>query len=258
MKAILFDLDGVIYEGERPVGGAAEVIAWCREKRIPHLFLTNTTSRPRESLVEKLAGMGIPVEKSRLFTPAVAAREWLGGHVDGPLALFVPEAVKTEFAGQWLLSDQAGEGAAAVLLGDLGEQWSFARLNRAFRLLMAEPPPALLALGMTRYWQAPDGLRLDVGAFVAALRFATGVEPVVLGKPALSFFTAVLDRLGMAAGETVMIGDDIRGDIEAAQAAGLHAVVVRTGKFRDADLRLGVQPDAVLDSVAELPAWFGG
>ncbi|HFE47740.1 MAG TPA: TIGR01458 family HAD-type hydrolase [Chromatiaceae bacterium] len=258
MKAILFDLDGVIYEGDRPVDGATEALAWCREKRIPHLFLTNTTSRPREALVEKLAAMRIPVEKSRLFTPAVAAREWLGRHIDGPVALFVPEAVKMEFADQWLLSDQAGEGAAAVVLGDLGEQWNFARLNRAFRLLMAEPPPVLLALGMTRYWRAPDGLRLDVGAFVAALRFATGIEPVVLGKPALSFFTAALDRLGTEASETVMIGDDIRGDIEAAQAAGIHAVLVRTGKFRDADLRLGIQPDAVLDSVAALPAWCGG
>jgi ribonucleotide monophosphatase NagD (HAD superfamily) len=65
----------------------------------------------------------------------------------------------------------------------LGEGWDFATLNRAFRLLMAEPHPRLIALGMTRYWRAADGLRLDTAPFVVALQHATGIAPVVLGKP---------------------------------------------------------------------------
>ena len=142
------------------------------------------------------------------------------------------------------------------LLGDLGEGWDFPTLNRAFRLLMQSPPPALIALGMTRYWRAPDGLRLDVGAFVSALEFASGVTPVVLGKPAAAFYETALGLLGCRAGEAVMIGDDIRGDIGGALAAGLDAVLVRTGKFRPADLEGGIHPTAVLDSVAGLPAWW--
>ena len=53
-----------------------------------------------------------------------------------------------------------------------------------------------------------------------------------------------------------MIGDDIRGDIEAAQQAGMRAIQVRTGKFTEADLELGITPDAILDSVALLPDWW--
>jgi phospholysine phosphohistidine inorganic pyrophosphate phosphatase len=53
-RGILFDLDGVIYNGETPIEGSAEVIAWVRRQRIPFLFVTNTTSRPRQTLVNKL------------------------------------------------------------------------------------------------------------------------------------------------------------------------------------------------------------
>jgi HAD superfamily hydrolase (TIGR01458 family) len=257
VRALLLDLDGVLYVGEAPVPGAARTVAWIREQGIPHLFLTNTTSRPRRALVEKLARMGIAVEADDILTPPVAAVEWLRRHAPGPVALFVPEATRAEFAGLEILPGRAESGAAAVVVGDLGEGWDFPTLNRAFRLLMAEPRPPLVALGMTRYWRAPDGLRLDVGAFAHALCYAAGTDPVVLGKPAAPFFHAALERLGVAAGDAWMVGDDIRGDVEAAQRAGLHGVLVRTGKFRPADLETGVRPDAVLDSIAELPRWWG-
>ncbi len=255
LEGVLFDLDGVLYEGERPVPGAAEAVAWFREREIPHLFLTNTTSRPRAALVEKLAAMGIRVPEEALFTPPVAARRWLEGHRCRRIALFVPEATRREFGGLDF-ADERAEAAGAVVLGDLGRGWDFDTLNRAFRLLMAAEATPLVALGLTRYWKAEEGLRLDVGPFVKALEYATGREAVVLGKPAVPFYRAALERLGTAAERTLMVGDDIRGDVEAAQRAGLHAALVRTGKFRATDLELGIEPEAVLDSVADLPAWW--
>jgi HAD superfamily hydrolase (TIGR01458 family) len=121
---------------------------------------------------------------------------------------------------------------------------------------MDEPHPYLIALGMTRYWRAADGLRLDCAPFVVALSHATGIEPVVLGKPAVPFFEAALRAVGVAAGETLMIGDDIRGDVGGAQQAGIRALLVRTGKFQPADLRGDIRPDGVLDSIAGLPQWW--
>ncbi len=249
-QAILFDLDGVLYEGDRPVPGAAEAVAAIRARGVPHLFLTNTSSRPRGALVEKLAGMGIPVAETDLFTPPVAARAWLETHGYRAITLFVPEATRGEFQG---LPLSEGGTADAVVVGDLGMAWDFQTLNRAFRLLMANPDCALVALGLTRYWRAEDGLQLDVGPFVKALEYATGRSAVVMGKPAAPFFEAALERLGTSAQEAVMVGDDIRGDIEAAQKLGLRGVLVRTGKFRPADLESGVTPAAVIDSVADLP-----
>lgn len=256
IKGILFDMDGVLYEGERPVAGAAEAITWCRQAGLPFLFLTNTTSRPRSSLLGKLAGVGIDVTEEQILTPPLAARRWLEAHHVGPIALFVPAATRAEFDGLDSIDWRTATQAAAVIVGDLGEGWDFHTLNTAFRLLMSDRQPPLLALGLTRYWQAEDGLRLDTGPFVKALEYASDRQAVVLGKPARPFFETALHLLGLPPAQVIMIGDDIRSDIEAAQQTGMRGVLVRTGKFRPADLEAGIMPYAVLDSVASLPQWL--
>lgn len=256
MPGILFDLDGVFYVGEEAVPGGADTLDWVRREGIPHCFLTNTTSRPRSALVEKLAGYGIDVAVDSILTPAVAAARWINENVAAASVLFVPEATREEFAALSLAPADTEAKVGAVVVGDLGGQWDFATLNAAFRLLMREPAPALVALGMTRYWRAPDGLRLDVAPFVVALAHASGVEPVVLGKPAAPFFDVALSMIGVPAGETVMVGDDIRGDIGGALEAGIPGLLVRTGKFLESDLASGVEPLAVLDSIRDLPRWW--
>lgn len=256
MRAALLDLDGVFYVGDRAVPGGPETIAWLQRRGIPYLFLTNTTSRPREALVERLREIGITADRSQILTPPAAAVGWLQVHAPGPVALFVPEATVREFDELPQLAPELERGCASVVVGDLGERWDFPTLNRAFRLLMSEPKPQLVALGMTRYWRADDGLRLDVAPFVAALEHAAGVRAVVLGKPAAPFYEAALERLGAAASEVVMVGDDIVGDIAGAQQLGIRTVLVRTGKFQPSDLERETAPDAVLDSIANLEAWW--
>jgi len=256
VRAALIDLDGVVYTADRPVPGAADAVARLVERGIPHLFLTNTTSRPRAALVEKLAALGVATRVDRILTPPVAARRWVAQHAPGPAALFVPAATAGEFGDLPRLPERAERGAASVVVGDLGEGWSFATLNRAFRLLMDEPRPALVALGMTRYWRAADGLRLDVAPFIKALEHASGAEAVVLGKPAAGFYRAALELLERPPGEVVMVGDDIVGDVQGAQRQGMRGVLVRTGKFRPGDLEGAIRPDAVLASLADFPAWW--
>jgi phospholysine phosphohistidine inorganic pyrophosphate phosphatase len=256
MRGILIDIDGVIYQGDAALPGSADTVAWLQASDIPHLFVTNTTSRPRSAVAAKLQGMGVPVAEDSILTPVVAARHWLAAHGCRAVGLFVPEATRADFGPVPALAADTAQGADAVVIGDLGQGWDFATLNRAFRLLMAAEDVALIALGMTRYWRAEDGLRLDVAPFVAALQTASGREPVVLGKPSEDFFGQAAERLGLRFGELAMIGDDIRVDVGGAQAVGMTGIQVRTGKFGAADLDGPVSPDAVLDSFADLPAWW--
>lgn len=256
LRGALIDLDGVLYEGDSAVPGGAAAVDHLEAAGVPFLFLTNTTSRPRAALVERLAGFGVVAEAEKILTPPVAADRWLAENAPGPAALFVPEATAAEFRSVAQLPGDAEAGAASVVLGDLGAAWDFHTLNRAFRLLMQEPHPALVALGMTRYWLASDGLRLDVAPFVKALEHATGVAAVVLGKPAPEFFKISLRALGCDASDALMVGDDVIGDVQGAQRVGIRALLVRTGKFRAADLEGEVRPDATLDSIADLPAWW--
>ena len=88
-------------------------------------------------------------------------------------------------------------------------------MNQAFRFLMRRPETRLIALGMTRYWQSEDGLRLDAAPFVRALEYAADREALVVGKPAPAFFESALENPGARAGNSLMIGDDIGSDIDA-------------------------------------------
>jgi ribonucleotide monophosphatase NagD (HAD superfamily) len=88
------------------------------------------------------------------------------------------------------------------------------------------------------------------------LVYATGAPPVVTGKPAPAFCHGTARELGLDPASLVMIGDDIRGDIQGVQQAGLAALLVRSGKLSPRDPRLGGQPRGVLDSVSDLSSWW--
>ena len=139
----------------------------------------------------------------------------------------------------------------AVVVGDLGPEWTFQRLNGAFRQLLAGA--RLVALQRNRYWRTPDGLTIDAGAFVAALEYAAGTEAVVVGKPSREFFRLAADSLPPGSGPAVVVGDDVETDIAGARAAGLGSILVRTGKFRPEALAASpVEPDLIVDSIATL------
>jgi HAD superfamily hydrolase (TIGR01458 family) len=256
LRGILFDMDGVLYNGDCLICGAVDIVAWVHAQGIPHLFLTNTTSRSRAVLAQKLGAFGIQASEAQILTPAAAAAEWLRNARNGPIALFVRPSGRLEFTGLPCLAEEAERGAAYVVVGDLGDLWDYRTLNRAFRLLHNNPDAKLVALGMTRYWLAADGMSLDVAPFVTALEHATGKKAIVFGKPDAQFFLTASERLGLAGSEVLMIGDDIDADVGGAQAAGLKGALVKTGKFCPADLVRAVHPDAVFDSIGDLPRWW--
>ena len=255
-NSLLIDLDGVVYQDGALIGGASEALDWLERRQVPHLFVTNTTSRPRDSLLAKFDRLGFSAAAGEIMTPVIAARQWLAEHGLRRAALFVPPATLRDFGEIESVPLDGSSAAEAVIVGDLGEAWDFKLLNGAFRMLMQDPPPQLLALGMTRYWRGPRGLQLDVAPFIKALEHASARQAVVVGKPAPAFFESALAKIGCEAGRTLMIGDDIVGDVDAAQRCGIRGIQVRTGKFRDADLEQGIEPCAVLDSLADLPDWW--
>jgi phospholysine phosphohistidine inorganic pyrophosphate phosphatase len=252
--AYLLDLDGTLYAGGAAVPGAPETVERLRRDGTPFRLVTNTTSRSRAMLVERLRDYGFQVLPEEIFSATLAgaavARE-AGYRV---LAPFLPAAALEDLAGFELIGGVSGGRGVpdAVVLGDLGEGWSYAVLQEAFQYVMAGA--AIIALSRDRYWQRGDGLALDAGPFVRALEYATGVEARVAGKPSPAFYAAALASLGLGVSErAVMIGDDLWSDVEGAQRAGLQGWLVRTGKFREDTLRdSGVTPNRVLPSVAAL------
>ncbi len=258
MKGILIDLDGTIFQADQLAEGAAELITRLQEAQFPHLFLTNASARPRRAIVQQLADLGVTVRPQEILTPAVAAAQWLCEHSLEKLALLLPRETAEDLVGFELTPLGGSEKPQAIVVGDMGHNWNYTKLNLAFRSLMDDPAPRLVALGMTRYWHAYDGLNLDVAPFIKALEFASGQTAEVIGKPSPTFFEEGLHILGCEPSECVMIGDDIYADVKGAQDAKLRGVLVKTGKFRERDLDCGIKPDEIFDSIAQvqdLLAW---
>lgn len=252
IRALLIDLDGVLYVGEEPVAGAVAAVSDLREAGLGMRFVTNTTARSRRATLEKLARLGIELDPDELVTPAVLARRLCSERSYKRLALIMDGAVKEDFAG----FEEVDDGPDAVILGDLGADFGFEVLDRAFRMVFEGAE--LIALQKNRYWRTEEGLSLDAGPFVAAIEYATGESAEVVGKPSREFFALVLDSLAVPPDQAAMIGDDIETDIGGAIGAGLSGILVRTGKY---DQRFvagsGIEPTITVESIAEAPAVLG-
>lgn len=252
IEGVLLDLSGVIYIEDEVVPGAAETLDALREAGLPIRLVTNTTMRPRRAVLERLRRLGIEVEPEELITPASLAKRRCAEAGHRSVVLVVSDELREDLEE---LREGGGE-VDAVVLGDLGERWDYAILNRSFRLV--SDGAELIALQKNRYWQTAEGLSLDAGPFVAALEYATGRDAVVVGKPAPAFFELALGELGVAADRAVMVGDDVEADVGGALEAGLAAILVRTGKFREELVaESGIEPTATIDSIADLAPLLG-
>ncbi|WP_298670411.1 TIGR01458 family HAD-type hydrolase [uncultured Methanofollis sp.] len=248
IRGVLLDIDGVLYVGRKAVEGGRETVAWLRDNGIPFRCVSNTTSRSRQSIAEKLQGYGYDIDAGLVFNPPLAAIH----HIAGKKTFLLTRGnVRDDFeeAGIPLVED----GADVVVVGDAGDGFSYAAMNRAFRMVL--DGAGIVALEKDRYWMGDDGLMLSAGPFVTALEYATGKTATVVGKPSTAFFSLALADMGVPPEQALMVGDDIRTDIGGAQAAGMKTALVMTGKFRKDTLDTSpYSPDHLITSVADLPA----
>lgn len=251
LKGILIDLAGVLHVGDDLLPGADQALSRLRATGLPLRFLTNTTRTSRREVVALLQSLGLDIQTHEVLTAALATRKLLQNQGLRPYYLIHPN-----------IEEDMGEcdpNPNVVVLGDAGDGFTYAHMNAAFRLLMQGLP--LVAMARNRYFREGSGLSLDMGAYVSALEYSSGVTAQIVGKPARSFFETALVDIGVLAQNAVMIGDDVTDDVGAAQKAGIAGILVRTGKFRPGDDQLPhIQPTVVADdfteAVAHLLAWL--
>ncbi len=253
LRGFLIDLDGVLYVESQPIEGAIEAVNWLRSRDLPFRFLTNTTMRSQRALAEKLTNMGFPAKPQDIFSTCTVAAQWLKKQGIKRVHLMLPEEPQEDFA-ELEVTDRNPQ---AVVVGDLGAQFTFETLNKGFRLL--KEGTRLIALQKNRFWQTLEGLSMDVGAFVAALEYAAEVEATVVGKPNPAYFQMALQDMALSPDRVAMVGDDIFTDIAGGNAAGLRTILVKTGKYQHDNLEASdIRPDHLLDSIAALPAEIEG
>jgi phospholysine phosphohistidine inorganic pyrophosphate phosphatase len=253
--ALLLDIDGVLHVGDEEVPGARDALAQLRAADVPFRLVTNTTSRPRAAVVDRLQRIGLDLEPAEVLTPAAMAVRLCRERGYERVALVVAHALRDDLH-ELDAVETRGSAVDAVIVGDLGRGFTWDTLNGAFRSLLRGAD--LIALQRNRYWRQPEGIVLDAGPFIAALEYAVERPATVVGKPSPAFFLEGVADLGVDAARVAMIGDDLEADVGGALAAGIAGIQVRTGKFR-ADTLAGhaITPTMVIDSIADAPALVG-
>jgi 4-nitrophenyl phosphatase len=257
VRGLLIDLDGVVYTGRQAIPGAAEFLGQARRRGMPFLLVTNNSTAPPEQVAERLAGMGIQVRPEEILTSAQAAMAYVRAHSDGRARVLVVGETGLRRAAEGEGLDVCADGADWVVAG-LDRSFDYQKLARATRAIrggarfVASNADALLPI------EGGEVLP-GAGSIVAAIRAATGIAPVVVGKPEGAMFEAGVRKLGgLEPGEVAMIGDRLDTDIDGGHAAGLQTILVLTGVTTRAVLESAtVQPDAVADDLASVAGLLG-
>jgi HAD superfamily hydrolase (TIGR01458 family) len=258
IKGILFDLDGVLYVGSRAIEGAVQAIDKIRASQIPCRFITNTSTLSLVSLQKKINALGFSIPVGEIISAPQAALLYLKHQQEmNPqreivCRLLLADDVKKDFKD----IRQSDAAADYIVIGDIGDAWSYQLLNELFNCLMNGTK--LIAIHKNRFWQTELGLQMDIGGFVDALEYASGVKAMLIGKPSADFFQAALNDIRLNAREVAIVGDDIDADVGGGQQAGLKGILVKTGKYRQNYTESSkIRPDLIIDSIADLPKVLG-
>jgi 4-nitrophenyl phosphatase len=255
IKHFLIDMDGVLWQGDQPLPGLNAFFETLRARQIGFRLVSNNSVYTWQQYVEKMARLGVSIEREAIVSSAYATAGWLAGQLPGGAAVYVlgEEGLRSAlseagFAVSW--GEDAPQSAGAVVAG-LDFHVSYATLYHASRL--ARDGALFVGSNPDRTIPTPDGLAPGAGSILAAIEAASGVSPVVVGKPNAIMFEQALKQLGAKPDETAMIGDRLETDILGGQRAGLKTALVLSGVTQRADLAASeVRPTWVFDDLAGL------
>ena len=256
VKGFLLDVEGVLVADKRyqAVAGAVGFIGALRERGVPFRLITNNTTDSRAELVKKLHGAGFDFTLDELHTCTAVAVTHLRGLAAERCLVLGSDGLRRIFANEGFVVADTAE-VDAVVVG-LDEGLTYDRLRLACDAV-ASRGAALLALHRNRIYTDAQGRACpSVGALVEAICYATGAEPVVIGKPSTTYFRQVLDGMGVEPEAVMVVSDDPFSDLAGAKRLAMLAAFVLSGKYADPQvverIPAAERPDLIADRIGDL------
>ncbi|MEU1878546.1 HAD-IIA family hydrolase [Streptosporangium sp. NPDC020072] len=222
----IFDLDGVVYLGGRPVPHAATVLAGVERDGVRRLFLTNNSSRTPGEVAAVLLGLGIAADEEQVVTSAeTSARMAAELLPPGSRVLVVGgAAVETALRHQGLTPVRSLDAGPAAVVQGFAPEVDWRQLAEASYVIARGVP--WIASDVDLRIAREHGIAPGNGALVNAIRVATGRDPLVAGKPEDAIFTEAARR---SSGACLVVGDGLDTDVAGARRNGLDSALVLTG-----------------------------
>ena len=251
--AYLFDVDGTLLYADRPVEGAPAALARIRRYGKAVLAVTNSSSYATHQVAARFRAHGLPLADHEVFSALTATAQLIAHERPGALVhVFGTPGLRAELE-RFGLQTTDSEDAEYVALGN-NYAVDYAWLTRTTRALLGGA--RFVAVNVDRMFKGPDGGPIPgAGAFAALFERAVGRPPdVVVGKPSPTILREAAESVGHPPADCLYVGDNPEADVGGAHAAGMHALLVRTGVTTA--IVAADPPDHVLPSVAELGELF--
>ena len=249
IKAVFLDLDGTIYLGDSLIHGALDFLGRLEERGTKRYFLSNNSSKSVEQYVEKLRDLGIDADKDEVLLSTHDLISWLSKKEVTSTFLVGTEGMRSMLEEEGI--ETSSEQPEFVVLG-YDTEISYEKLATAS--IHLHEGVQLVASHPDMVCPSPRGGLPDTGAYMSLFKATTGVGPVhVCGKPNKGMILHKVEDLGLKPSECCMVGDRLYTDIEMADRAGVHGILVLSGEASVDDVEEGeLRPSLIVESVAEL------
>lgn len=256
LQGVIFDLDGTVYLSDQLIPGAREAIETLRHRSYPVVFVSNKPLESRADYAAKLTRLGIPTPRDEVINSSLVLVRYLSREMPGTTVFAVgePPLLEELAAASFRLSEDPDE--IDVVVASFDRTFDYHKLNVAFQALRRGA--RFFATNADATCPVAGGEIPDAGAVIGALEGCSKRQlELVVGKPSPLIVEVALEQLGRSASECLMVGDRVETDMLMGHRAGMATALVLTGVTQRADLaHAPVQPDYVLESIAQVPRLF--
>jgi len=230
IKALILDMDGVVWKGDAPIGNLSATFNRIRERGLKFVFATNNGTKTPEEYQQKLYELGVKIESEQVVTSALGIAFILAHKFQKGTKVFMigEDGIRValeEKGFEVLPTERAGEGQVFVM--GIDRTINFMKVAEATLLVRSGVPFYATNADMT--FPTPRGEIPGNGSWLSVITSATGVEPIIAGKPFPYLMDLSLERLGTKKEETLIVGDRLETDIAAGQSVGCPTALVLSG-----------------------------
>jgi 4-nitrophenyl phosphatase len=247
IKGLILDMDGVLYEGNQPLGDLPRLFEGIKEKGWRVIMATNNAIRNTDEHLERMKSFGVDLEPWQIINSIQVVVALLKRHFPegGPVYGVVSPATKAALETAGYYYDE--KDAKAVIVG-LDRHVTYEKLEIA--TLLIRSGKMFIGTNPDASFPTPKGLIPGAGSIIASVATATGVKPVFAGKPEPAMYEISMERLGTTLKTTLTIGDRLDTDILGGQRTGCRTGLVMSGVTSSAELAVWEpKPDLVAEDI---------
>ena len=254
IKALILDMDGVLWKADAPIGDLPATFRRIRERGLKFVFATNNGTKTPEEYQQKLRDLGVEIESSQVVTSALGIAFLLAKTYPRGTKIFMigGNGVRTalEEKGYEILPIERATEAQVFVMG-IDREINFQKVAEAALLVRNGVP--FYTTNDDKTFPTPRGEIPGSGAWLSIIITATGIKPIIAGKPYPILMELALEKLGAQKDETLVVGDRLETDIAAGNAVGCPTALVLSGvSKREEAEKWTPKIDIIADDLASL------